>query len=65
LADQQAKEAEMPTGGVGSGERIADAAQRELGEESGYRAGRLEPVSVYHTSRASWTRRPTWSSPST
>jgi ADP-ribose diphosphatase len=43
---------EMPTGGVGPGEPIEDAAQRELAEESGYRAGRLEPVCVYHTSKS-------------
>jgi ADP-ribose pyrophosphatase len=43
---------EMPTGGVGPGEPISDAAQRELAEESGYRAGRLEPVCVYHTSKS-------------
>ena len=43
---------EMPTGGVGPGEPIQDAAQRELAEESGYRAGRLEPVCVYHTSKS-------------
>jgi ADP-ribose pyrophosphatase len=43
---------EMPTGGVGPGEPIQAAAQRELAEESGYRAGRLEPVCVYHTSKS-------------
>ena len=43
---------EMPTGGVGLGEPIQAAAQRELAEESGYRAGRLEPVCVYHTSKS-------------
>ena len=43
---------EMPTGGVGPGEPIEAAAQRELAEESGYRAGRLEAVSVYHTSKS-------------
>jgi ADP-ribose pyrophosphatase len=43
---------EMPTGGVGPGESIEAAAQRELAEESGYRAGRLEPVCVYHTSKS-------------
>jgi ADP-ribose pyrophosphatase len=43
---------EMPTGGVGPGERIEDAARRELAEESGYQAGRLEPVCVYHTSKS-------------
>jgi ADP-ribose pyrophosphatase len=43
---------EMPTGGVAPGEPIQDAAQRELAEESGYRAGRLEPVCSYHTSKS-------------
>jgi ADP-ribose pyrophosphatase len=43
---------EMPTGGVMPGEPIQAAAQRELAEESGYRAGRLEPVCVYHTSKS-------------
>ena len=43
---------EMPTGGLGPGEPIEAAAQRELAEESGYRAGRLEPVCVYHTSKS-------------
>jgi ADP-ribose pyrophosphatase len=43
---------EMPTGGVRPGEPIPDAAQRELAEESGYRAGCLEPVCVYHTSKS-------------
>ena len=43
---------EMPTGGVGRGEPVEAAAQRELAEESGYRAGRLEPVCVYHTSKS-------------
>jgi ADP-ribose pyrophosphatase len=43
---------EMPTGGVMPGESIQAAAQRELAEESGYRAGRLEPVCVYHTSKS-------------
>lgn len=43
---------EMPTGGARPGESIQDAAQRELAEESGYRAGRLEPVCVYHTSKS-------------
>jgi ADP-ribose pyrophosphatase len=42
----------MPTGGVAPGERVEDAAQRELAEESGYRAGRLEPTCVYHTSKS-------------
>jgi ADP-ribose pyrophosphatase len=43
---------EMPTGGVMPGEPIQAAAQRELAEESGYRAGRLDPVCVYHTSKS-------------
>ncbi len=43
---------EMPTGGVRAGESIEDAAQRELGEEIGYRAGRLTRVSTYHTSKS-------------
>jgi ADP-ribose pyrophosphatase len=43
---------EMPTGGAGPGEPIEAAAQRELAEETGYRAGRLEPVCVYHTSKS-------------
>jgi ADP-ribose pyrophosphatase len=43
---------EMPTGGVHPGESIEEAAQRELGEEVGYRAGRLTWVSSYHTSKS-------------
>lgn len=43
---------EMPTGGVHAGESIEQAAQRELGEEIGYRAGRLTHVSTYHTSKS-------------
>ena len=43
---------EMPTGGVRPGESIEEAAQRELGEEVGYRAGRLTSVSSYHTSKS-------------
>lgn len=43
---------EMPTGGVHPGESIEAAAQRELAEEVGYRAGRLIPVSTYHTSKS-------------
>ena len=43
---------EMPTGGVHTGETTKDAAQRELAEEIGYRAGRLIPVSTYHTSKS-------------
>jgi ADP-ribose pyrophosphatase len=43
---------EMPTGGVHPGEKIEEAAQRELAEEIGYRAGRLQWVSSYHTSKS-------------
>ncbi len=43
---------EMPTGGVHAGESLEEAAQRELGEEIGYRADRLTRVSTYHTSKS-------------
>lgn len=43
---------EMPTGGVHAGESLEEAAQRELGEETGYRARRLTRVSTYHTSKS-------------
>jgi ADP-ribose pyrophosphatase len=43
---------EMPTGGIKPGETPEAAAQRELGEEAGYRAGRLIPVSIYYTSKS-------------
>ncbi|MBI4638097.1 MAG: TIGR04282 family arsenosugar biosynthesis glycosyltransferase [Candidatus Rokubacteria bacterium] len=43
---------EMPTGGVHAGESIEAAAQRELSEEIGYRAGRLVHASTYHTSKS-------------
>ncbi|HET7379872.1 MAG TPA: NUDIX hydrolase [Gaiellales bacterium] len=43
---------EMPTGGVHAGEALEEAAQRELAEETGYRAGRLTHVSTYHTSKS-------------
>lgn len=43
---------EMPTGGVHEGETVEEAAQRELAEETGYRAGQLVPVSTYHTSKS-------------
>ena len=43
---------EMPTGGVHAGESREQAAQRELAEEAGYRAGRLVPVSTFHTSKS-------------
>src|SRR5215813_3746134 len=37
---------EMPTGGIKPGETPEQAAQRELSEEAGYSAGRLEPINV-------------------
>jgi ADP-ribose pyrophosphatase len=43
---------EMPTGGVLAGEESAAAAQRELREEIGYSAGRLEWISSYYTSKS-------------
>ena len=43
---------EMPTGGMHPGESIEEAAQRELAEEVGHRAGRLVHVSTYHTSKS-------------
>ncbi len=44
---------EMPTGGVHDGESVEEAAQRELAEEAGCRAGELEPLCRYHTSKSS------------
>ncbi len=43
---------EMPTGGIHPGESREAAAQRELVEEVGYRAGRLDHVSTYYTSKS-------------
>lgn len=43
---------EMPTGGVRLGESPEAAAQRELAEEAGRRAGRLTWISTYHTSKS-------------
>ena len=43
---------EMPTGGVHVGESVEGAAQRELVEEIGHRAGRLTHVTTYHTSKS-------------
>jgi ADP-ribose pyrophosphatase len=43
---------EMPTGGVRPGEPLEAAAQRELAEEAGHRAGRFTWISTYHTSKS-------------
>ncbi len=43
---------EMPTGGVRPGESLEAAAQRELQEEAGYRAGQLKKIVAYHTSKS-------------
>ena len=43
---------EMPTGGMHVGESRQDAAQRELAEEIGYRAGKLTWLSTLHTSKS-------------
>jgi ADP-ribose pyrophosphatase len=41
---------EVPAGGVDAGEAAEDAAQRELGEECGRRAGRLERLGGFYVS---------------
>jgi ADP-ribose pyrophosphatase len=43
---------EMPTGGVHAGETPETAARRELQEEIGHTAGRLDWVSSYYTSKS-------------
>ncbi len=43
---------EMPTGGIKPGETPEQAAQRELGEEAGYVAGRLVLISTFYTSKS-------------
>jgi ADP-ribose pyrophosphatase len=43
---------EMPTGGLHPDETLEQAAQRELMEEVGYRAGSLQWISSYHTSKS-------------
>jgi ADP-ribose pyrophosphatase len=43
---------EMPTGGMHAGEAEEAAVQRELAEETGYRAGRLERLCEFHTSKS-------------
>lgn len=49
---QQDARWEIPTGGVHEGESLEDAAQRELQEEIGYRAGHLTWISSYYTSKS-------------
>jgi ADP-ribose pyrophosphatase len=43
---------EMPTGGIYAGEPLEEAARRELREEIGYTAGRLDHVSTFYTSKS-------------
>ena len=43
---------EMPTGNIAAGESPEEAANRELAEEAGCRAGHLEPLGHFHTSKA-------------
>ena len=43
---------EMPTGGIRPDETPEAAAQRELSEEAGYQASRLEPINIYYTSKS-------------
>ena len=43
---------EMPTGGMKPGETREDAARRELQEEIGYTAGRLEWISTFYSSKS-------------
>jgi ADP-ribose pyrophosphatase YjhB (NUDIX family) len=51
-ADHLQRPTAAPVGHAERQQHIEAAAQRELAEESGYRAGRLEPVCVYHTSKS-------------
>ena len=43
---------EMPTGGRAPHETLEQTAQRELAEEAGFRAGQLELISRFHTSKS-------------
>ena len=41
---------EIPAGGIDPGEEPGDCAQRELQEETGYRAGKMERIGGFYTS---------------
>jgi ADP-ribose pyrophosphatase len=43
---------EMPTGGVRPGESEEGAVQRELAEEAGYEAARLDKLCTFHSSKS-------------
>ncbi len=43
---------EMPTGGIHAGEIPEEAAQRELAEEIGYRAGKLTWINTFYSSKS-------------
>src|SRR5262245_25208934 len=43
---------EMPTGGVHPGESVEAAGHRELAEEAGYEAERMEKMCEFHTSKS-------------
>ena len=43
---------EIPTGAIDEGESEIDAARRELAEEAGFRAGRLEKLCTFDTSKS-------------
>ena len=41
---------ELPAGHIDEGETWMDAVQRELGEETGYKAGEIHPLGTYYSS---------------
>lgn len=47
----------IPSGGLAAGETLVDAANRELEEETGYRAGSLEPLMFAYASYGSGNQR--------